>query len=205
MRHDIRPHAVMKDAEMPVKSNVKEDASMNSLSYRNNCIDRRDPCQGIRNRPLPGPAILRANTGSLGPTTINILATLLNPTVNQPIVSVTLDTSCLKSPNILVRFEGILTSTATVAAGLTFNFTLYRNCRLGGFREQLRSFSVSQSIAVVDLPDSRGLNFAFTQCGVDCDDCCTYTLELTSVSSTVALGLDVTISGTLSVLAVDSN
>lgn len=182
---------------------------MNSLSYRNSCdkdcCDKHDCCNVGRNHPIPGPALLRANTGSFGPTTINILATLLNPAVNQPIVSVTIDTACLKSPVLLVKFEGTLTTTATVAAGLTYNFTLFRNCRCSGFREQLRSFSVSQSIAVIDIPDSRGLSFAYTECETDCDDCCTYTLELTSVNSTVAVGLDVTVNGTLSILAVDSS
>lgn len=146
--------------------------------------------------------VLRASTGSFGPSTIPILMTLLNPQINQPIASVTIDTDDLDDPTILVQFNGVLTSTAAVAAGLTYDFTLFRNCRGSGFREELRSFSISQVAAGLNLPDSRGLSFAFNQSGVDCERCCTYTLELTRITSTVAVNLNVTITGTLSVLAV---
>jgi hypothetical protein len=149
-----------------------------------------------------GDAILRANTGSFGPSGITFLATALGVTLNQPIASVTINTQGLDDPEILVQFNGILTATATVAAGITYNFTLFRNCRHSGFREQLRSFTVAQSIAVITLPDSRGLSFAFEDSNESCEECCTYTLELTSVTATVALTLSVTINGTLSVLAV---
>ena len=71
-------------------------------------------------------------------------------------------------------------------------------------REQLRTFTVTQGIAVAAFPDSRSLSFAFSQNDADCfkHECCTYTLELTSVSATVAVVVTVTVTGTLSVLIV---
>lgn len=166
---------------------------------------RRDDDEDRSNRNRENrDSILRANTGTFGPANIPILATLLNPTINEPIASVTINTEDLEDPTILVQFNGVLTTTATIAAGLTFVFTLYRSCRGNGQREQLRSFTVSQVTAALGLPDSRGLSFAFNQSDEDCNhhECCTYTLELTRVTSTVAVNLNVTVTGTLSVLAV---
>ena len=152
-------------------------------------------------------AILRANTGTFGPANIPILQTLLNPTINEPIASVTINTKDLNDPNILVQFNGVLTTTATAAAGLTFVFTLFRSCRGDGQRVQLRSFTVSQVTAALGLPDSRGLSFACNQNDEDCHhhECCTYTLELTRITASAAVNLNVTVTGTLSVLAVSDD
>jgi hypothetical protein len=153
-----------------------------------------------------GGTILKANTGFFGPTSIPITAPLLQTAVNQPIASVTIGTEDLNDPSALVQFLGTLTAAATTPAGLTFNFTLFRNCRHDGFREQLRSFTVSLVIpaaAVLGVADSRSLSFAYFQGETDCRgrDCCTYTLELTSVAATVTTTVNVTVNGTLSVLA----
>jgi hypothetical protein len=165
-----------------------------------------DCCHGNRNNhgSTTGNIILRANTGSFGPSNIPVLTTLLNPTINEPIASVTIGTDGLDNPAILVQFNGVLTTSATVATGLTYIFTLFRNCRGSGFREQLRSFSVSQATALSNLPDSRGLSFAYNQndAGSERREWCTYTLELTRITSSVAVNLNVTVTGTLSVLAV---
>ena len=171
---------------------------MNS-KHKNDCNDKDN------NRPDLGRALLRANTGSFGPATFTFLATLLTITdIEQPITSVTIDTENLRSPVILVEFLGTLTASATVAANVVYTFTLYRTFRNSGFQEQLATFTVAQVLTVLGIPDSRGLSFAFTDCFEDCNECTTYTLELTSINSTVAVGLDVSVNGTLSVLAVES-
>ena len=171
---------------------------MNS-KHKNACNDKDN------NRPGAGRALLRANTGSFGPATFTFLATLLNITdVDQPITSVTIDTENLRSPIILVEFLGTLTASATVAANVVYTFTLLRTFRNSGFQETLATFTVAQVLSVLGIPDSRGLSFAYTDCFDDCNECATYTLELTSISSTVAVGLEVSVNGTLSVLAVES-
>lgn len=181
--------------------------SQNGLGGADNysCCSRERSINNRRRRPNQGDSILKANTGVFGPTTIPVTAPLLQTTVNQPIASVTIGTNDLEDPSILVQFLGTLTATALAAVGVTYNFTLFRNCKGMAAREQLRSFSVSQAIAgVAGVPDSRGLSFAFFQGESDCfeHECCTYTLELTSIIATVAVALTVTINGTLSVLAV---
>lgn len=169
------------------------------------CGNGRDSKRRRRRNSEAGDTIVRANTGIFGPSTIPITAPLLQTMVNQPIASVTVDTDDLEDPSILVQFLGTLTATALAAVGVTYNFTLFRTCRKMQVREQLRSFTVSQAIGgIAGLPDSRGLSFAFFQSESDCfeHDCCTYTLELTSIVATVAVALTVTINGTLSVLVV---
>ena len=183
---------------------------MNS-AYSQSNVSGLDCCHGNHrngnNDSTNANTILRANTGSFGPANIPVLATLLNPTINEPIVSVTIDSGGLKDPAILVQFNGVLTTTATAAVGSTFVFTLYRTCRGSAFREQLKSFSVSQGIVASNLPDSRGLSFAYSQNdrGFEGREYCTYTLELTRVTTDGAVNLNVTIAGTLSVLAVGEN
>ena len=166
----------------------------------------KNHCHNYDNKhPIPGRVLLRANTGGFGPTTFTFLETLLNITdIDQPITSVTIDTENLRSPVILVEFLGTLTASAIVAANVVYTFTLLRTFRNSGFQETLATFTVAQTLTVLGIPDSRGLSFAFTDCFEDCNECTTYTLELTSVNSTVAVGLDVSINGTLSVLAVES-
>ena len=141
----------------------------------------------------------------MGVTTFSFLATLLTITVNYAIASVTIDTTNMRSPVVLVKFLGTLTTAAILAAGFVYNFTLYRSFRNSGFREQLATFSVAQSIVTPVFPDSRDLNFTFADCPEDCNECTTYTLELTSISSTVVVGMAASVIGTLSVLAVEAD
>lgn len=187
-----------------MSSMTSQSGSMDNYS----CSISGSGSKGRRRRHSDaGDAIVKAATGFFGPTSIPITAPLLLAAVNQPIASVTIGTEDLDDPSILVQFLGTLTTTANTPAGLTFNFTLFRNCRHDGFREQLRSFTISQIISPTGGPnasDSRGLSFAFFQNETDCKDrdCCTYTLELTSVSATTPTTVTVTVNGTLSVLAV---
>lgn len=181
--------------------------SQNDLSGVDNysCCSRDRSNNRRRRHSNQGDTLLKANTGVFGPTTIPITAPLLQTAVNQPIASVTVGTDGLEDPSTLVQFLGTLTASALAAVGVTYNFTLFRNCKGMAAREQLRSFTVSQAVAgVAGIPDSRGLSFAFFQGESDCfeHECCTYTLELTSITATVAVLLTVTINGTLSVLVV---
>lgn len=156
--------------------------------------------------PVQGLTLLRANSGTFGPTTFDFFTTPQTITgINQPITSVTIDTENLRSPIILIRFLGTLTATAFAVIEVAYTFSLVRTFRNTDSREILATFTVAQQIITVGLPDSRSLDFAFTDCFVDCDGCATYTLELTSVNNTIGVSFDAVFTGTMSVLAVESN
>lgn len=163
-----------------------------------------------RNSPKPGHAILRANNGSLGPLNLNFITggttPVTNIPVNQPIANVTIDTSCLDCPILLVDFAGILTATTINTAGtFTYTFTLFKTCK-GGEQQPIRTFSFSQQINQLNNPDSRTLKLEHTSCDDVCDDCCQYSFELTRVSaSNITTNLTVTINGVISILAVESS
>lgn len=156
--------------------------------------------------PVRGLTLLRVNSGTLGPTTFDFFTTPQTITgINQPITSVSINAENLRSPIILIRFLGILTATAFAAVNAVYTFSLIRTFKSTDSQETLATFTVAQQIAVVGLPDSRSLDFAFADCFVDCDGCATYTLELSSVNSTVAVSFDVAFTGTMSVLAVEAD
>lgn len=178
---------------------------MNSMSghyYKDDC----EPCKKEKKEKKCCPVVLKCNCGSYGPAILQIPEETQFVLVNQPIASVTVDTSCLCNPTIKVDFCGTLTAIyEDFDETVTYNFTLYRTCRGNGSRQALKSFSVSQLFADDDLPDSRGLCFSYSECDNECFDCCTYTLELTSVSATDDdESLNLSITGTLCVLAVSS-
>lgn len=184
---------------------------MSSMTSQSSNMDNYSCCSGRGNKRRhrrhseAGDAIVRANTGIFGPATIPITPPILTTMVNQPIASVTVDSDNLEDPSVQIQFLGTLTATALAAVGVTYNFTLFRTCRGMAVREQLRTFTVSQAIGgIAGIPDSRGLSFAFFQGESDCfeHECCTYTLELTSIVATVAVALTVTFNGTLSALVV---
>jgi len=176
---------------------------MNSMTRHDcnqNCKEKHEV---FSCHPIPGDAILRTNAGNLGPSTI-VLAVGTTTPVNQPIANVAIDTTNLRDPNILVDFAGILTSSALAAAALTFNFTLFKTCSTTGVSLPVRTFSLSQLIALA-FPDSRTLKLEYSSCDDSCDQCCQYTLELTSITAAVAVTLTYSIVGTISVLAVGSD
>ncbi|WP_010235720.1 DUF4489 domain-containing protein [Clostridium arbusti] len=188
---------------------------MNSWSRKDDYYD--DDCEPCKNRKKDDyddhkkekehkhtSAVLKCNAGSFGPSHL-IWQTDDSSTmfVNQPIASVTIDTNCLCNPTLKVDFNGSLDiNTDDYSYSYTFNFTLYRTCK-GKAREALKSFIVP--FAPASYRDSIGLNFVYAQCDNQCEDCCTYTLELTSVSpESDDLEIDYSVNGTICALAIDS-
>jgi hypothetical protein len=180
-------------------------SSITRYEWEQNCNDKfTNHCH----HPIPGDTILKVNDGILGLSTVILIPGVITAIpVNQPIANVSIDTACLISPTIKVGFSGILTTTAIAATSLTFNFTLFKTCNTTRVRMPVRSFSFSQLIALA-FSDSRSLKLEYETCDDNCEDCCQYTLELTSISSTipgeVAVTLSYSIVGTISVLAVGS-
>jgi len=161
-------------------------------------------CDTRRDHTIPGPAILKCNCGNFGLTRL-AFEDQTPIELKQPIASVTIDTACLHCPTIKVDFNGILSViTDDDEFTYTFNFTLYRVCKCSGHREALQSFVVPFIPADI-YGDSTGLSFVYAQCDDQCKDCCTYTLELTSVSPEDSdLEISFSVNGTICALAVDS-
>ncbi|WP_312653886.1 DUF4489 domain-containing protein [Aminipila sp.] len=152
---------------------------------------------------LPNKALLRCNTGNFNTTSVVLLTSPFSQTFNQPIASVTIDSACLCKKKILVDFEGILT--ASLVSGLfagTFIFTLFKTCKGSRNRQAVAIFPF-YFITSLGISEDRALKLEYPYCQEQCDDCCTYTLELTSISSASPARVVVSISGTICVLAVE--
>lgn len=182
---------------------------MNSYSQDNFNHDcKSNNCYKDNNHPIPGPALLRTNKGSLGSITINPEANdPITQPVEQAIASVTVDTACFRCPKILIDFAGILTATALdIFVDATYTFTLFKTCKGSAVRLPVETFTFSQhffSLAGSDN-DSRTLKFEFAPCDDSCEDCCTYTLELTRVTENLGLSFSLAITGVISALVVEN-
>lgn len=187
---------------------IQGDISMNSLSNCN-CDkkvpnhDQHDDCDNYCKHPLPGKALLRCNNGNFGTTNVSLLIPPFSQTFNQPIASVTIDTTCLYRKKILVDFAGILTSRLVVGLFTgTLIFTLFKTCKESRVRQSVITFTFN-FLSLLSAPEDRALNFEYSYCEDQCDDCCTYTLEMTNISSETPTSVELSINGTLCVLAVE--
>ncbi|WP_411678881.1 DUF4489 domain-containing protein [Clostridium thailandense] len=182
---------------------------MNSISKyydkANTAQDKNIDCYDNCKHPAPGKALLRCNNGSFGPGLIVFPTPDIPIAVNQPIASVTIDTACLCNPEVLVDFAGILTGTIIDAAIIaTLNFTLYKTCKGIAAPIPLTTFTFSYVNVISPFPDSRTLKFEYLSCDNMCVDCCTYTLELTSISNLGVGTISISINGNIFILAVES-
>jgi len=105
------------------------------------------------------------------------------PTFNQPIASVTVDLSCIENANILLDFTGVLNVTTTVAATCALTFTLFKTCRRQRIRQALTAYTFFVADGFGGVTTSHTLSFKYPMRNDHCQDCCTYTLELTSISN----------------------
>jgi len=156
---------------------------------------------------LPTKAILRSSKSNFEPLTVVFtIPEHVVQTLNQQISSVTINTSCLYCPNTLIDFSGTLTNLFGDPA--LFSFTLFKTCKGNILRRSVATFIYTNSNIFNGAgPDSQTLKFKHSSCDDECDDCCTYTLELTNVSHILSLSpefLTFSINGTLSALAVAS-
>lgn len=155
-------------------------------------------------------SILKCSEGGFGPGKFNFSSGAATQNVEQPIASVTIDTSCLRCQKLLIDFAGVLNSNFSNSSEFitSYNFTLFKSCKGSKTRLPVKTFNFHQSIFAFArtpiLNDSRSLKLEYFTCDDQCGDCCTYTLELTSVVSNTAIIFDTSITGTLCVLAVES-
>ncbi|WP_411678882.1 DUF4489 domain-containing protein [Clostridium thailandense] len=183
---------------------------MNSISkcYKskmNKTHDKNVDCNDTCEHPKPGKVLLRCNNAEFGPTNITFVAANTSVTINKPIASVTVDTARLCNPDVLIDFAGTLTIRIVSAAVIaTFNFTLYKTCKGIAAPIPLTTFTFSAVNFLTTFPDSRSLKFEYSSCDDIYEDCCTYILELTSISSFTTGDINASISGKLCALVVES-
>lgn len=168
-----------------------------------NSIYRQDKgcdCQ----HPVGKKVIFESNYSNFGPLDVTFAEGTLNQTFNQPIASVTIDSTCLECKNILIDFTGILNVTTTTAATSTLSFTLFKICDGMRARQPVTTFNFFVADLTGGLTASHTLVFKFPCENNECNDCCTYILELGSVSNLDFGTVSYSINGTFSALAIGS-
>jgi hypothetical protein len=161
-----------------------------NIIENNDCGKEPKRC---KKHPEPGKALLNCSTGGVGP--LPIISTVLARPI--PVVSVTLDTTKVCSPVVLLTFTGQVN--LPIGVLVTLNFVINRSCD-GGAPQQIGGTYTFATL--VDILEAE--SFAFQFCDHDpCPGCCTYTVEL-STTSLVNITPGVTITNaTLSALAVE--
>jgi len=157
--------------------------------------------------PTPGKLFLKHTNSNITTHIINLTTFPLTQTFNQPIASVTIDTTCLCKPKLLINFVGILTTIPTAAIALTSTFTLFKICKESRIRQPVATYNFNVVDIISPFSNSQTIKFNYSPCDDQCDGCCTYVLEFTRVSGNMffASSGSITINSTLSVLGVDSS
>ena len=148
--------------------------------------------------------LFKSAYGSLGPLDVTFAEGLTGQAINQAIASVSIDTNSLRCADIIVDFTGILNVLPTVPATSTLVFTLYKTCRGFVARQPVATFNFYLSDMFGGFPVSHTLAFRYPAKNDCCDECCTYTLELSSISNIDLGTITYSINGILSVLAIES-
>lgn len=148
--------------------------------------------------------IFEINYGNLGPLDITFVEGASFQTINQPVGSVSIDTSCDTVRNVIIEFTGILNVTTTVAATSTLTFTLFKVCNDIGTSQPLSTVSYFVADSTGGVTTSHTLVFRFPICTDDCLDCCTYVLELSNIYNLDLGTITYAVNGTLSALAIVS-
>nr|WP_315020493.1 DUF4489 domain-containing protein [uncultured Aminipila sp.] len=146
--------------------------------------------------------IFENSYGNFGPLDITFAEGNLLQTFNQPISSVTIDTTCVDVKNLIIDFTGILNVTTTVAATSTLTFTLYRICSDRRPRQPISTVNFFVADTTGGVTTSHTLAFKFPTKDENCNGCCTYVLDLISISNLDFGTINYSINGNLSALAI---
>lgn len=173
---------------------------MNSWSQNNSNKNHSKECA----HPIPGKVLFNCSNGNLSFSNILLPENNMPQNLNQPMASVTMDTTLLCNPKLLINFSGILTVTPldNIESSI-FTFALFRICPGIKVREPITTFSFNYMNFSPSFPESRTLKLEYLYCNGQCESCCTYILELTSISSLAALTANISINGLLSILAIE--
>jgi len=151
-------------------------------------------CRRHNNAPEPGRALLSCGSGGIGP--MPIISTPLSRPI--PVCSVSLDTTRLSNPRVLLTFTGLICLPATILVNLNF---IIEKCVEGGAPQAIGGTHTFCEIASV--LESESFCFQYCDC-CPCTSCTTYTVKLepSSLISETA-GLTIT-NATLTALAVET-
>lgn len=169
------------------------------MNYLSNCNYHNES-----NHPKPGKLFLKHTKGNLSNLRIILLSPPFIYTFNRPIASVTINPDCSYKKTILVDFTGILTTQTILANNsILYSFTLFRIDNKHITPQALTRFDF-YFINFSGASMNNTLKFQYSPCDNECYTCCTYILELTRISSIAAIGVDMSINGTLHVLTLES-
>ncbi|WP_313340031.1 DUF4489 domain-containing protein [Sedimentibacter sp.] len=154
--------------------------------------------------PSGNKVIFEISYGNLGPLDLTFDEVTSFQTINQPVASVAINTSCEAVRNVIIEFTGILNVTTTVSATSTLAFTLFRICKDTGASQPLSTVSYLVADIFGGITTSHTLVFRFPICDDDCQDCCTYVLELSNIYNLDFGTITYAVNGTLSALAIVS-
>jgi hypothetical protein len=155
--------------------------------------------------PKGNKVIFESNYGNLGPLDVAFSAGESFISINLPIASVVIDTTCVNVKNVIIEFTGILNVTTTVAATSTLNFTLYSICNDMKVRQTLAMTSFLLSEQTGGITASHTLAFRFPLGDCNCNDCCSYELELSSIFNLDFGMITYQINGIISAMAIVSD
>lgn len=165
---------------------------------------KNSSCFSDMNNKNSGNALLSVKSNKFYSRNLTFTAPNLLNTLNQPIAAVNLDTSLIKKPKLLLDFTGILNIVPVdTTVDATLYFTLFKLCKGSIARTPLTTFTFTNNNFFI-YPNSETLKFEYSPCDENCFECCTYILELTSVSNPFEGTFNLSINkGTFSVLAFD--
>lgn len=147
--------------------------------------------------------MLKFNSGNFSPTDVTFAEGAMTQTFNQPIASITVNTTCLDCTNTLIDFTGILNVTTAVSATSVLTFTLFKVCNGFSGRQAVTTFNFFVADIAGGVTASHTISFKYPSKGDECGDCCTYILELTSISNLDFGTVNYSINGIISALTVD--
>lgn len=157
-----------------------------------NILDTSDTSIRRHHSPEPGRAILSCGSGSVGPMP------LISTTFSSPmtITSVTIDTTRMCNPRVLLSFTGLICLPANILISL--NFIIEKSVN-GGAPQAIGTHTFTELAGALESKP-----FCFQHC--DCSPLVggtTYTVKV-QPSSFISETAGLTINGTLSALAVET-
>ena len=172
------------------------ETSLTSCRRRDfeNTLDTNTSSRSRNNSPEGGRALLSCGSGGIGP--MPIISTPLSRPI--PVCSVSLDTSGLINPRVLLTFTSLICLPATILVSLNF---IIEKCIEGGAPQAIGGTHTFSELASV--LESESFCFQYCDC-CPCNSCTTYTVKLepSSLISETA-GLTIT-NATLCALAVET-
>ena len=151
-------------------------------------------CRNFNRAPEPGRAILACGSGGAGP--LPMVSTQLSRPI--PVASVSIDTTNMCNPKILLTFTALIVLPATIMVNL--NFIIVKTTDGGAPQEIGGTHTFAQ---VANVLESESFGFQFCDC-TPSSGATTYTVKLAPSSLiSVTAGLTIT-NATLCALAVET-